>query len=643
MKHSKLLFYTALILYLETVYKIFAYNQISGTSLIYTIIFSIPIILILTVISSLLTPKTNKIITFTITSLLCTYFIFQYIFYLLLSVPFSFQTITLANQAFDFTNVIIEFLIKNFLIIFIFILPFLLLILLKDKINFDKVNLKKQSVYLSLTIVFYIISLLSLQFNKNDIYSVYNLYYHIREERKTILNFGLITFTKLDIKRIFFDFDEQILVENMNTDNSNKEEIKKRPTYNQINIDFDSFILNTNIIEKKNLLEYFKNTLPTNQNEYTGYFKNKNLIFILAEGFNSIAIDPNLTPTLYKLTNNGFVFNNFYSPVFLSTTGGEFQATTGIIPTQTILKNWKINTPNIYYALGNSFNRLNYTTNAYHNWTYSYYERHKTMKTLGFNSYIGCKNGLEKEMNCNWLPSDIDLMNVTIPKYIKNEKFMTYYITVSGHAPYSFTGGNNISVKNKELVINLPYSNNVKAYLASQIELDKALESLINQLEANGTLNDTVIALVGDHYPYTLSINEINELSNYKRDKIVEVNKSNLIIWNNKMTDKIEINKVGSQIDVLPTLLNLFGIEYDSRLIVGKDILSNFEGIAIFSNRSWVTDKGTYFSNENKFISKNNQIVTDEYISEINTKVANSFTISNSIIKYNIYNEIFKQ
>lgn len=642
MKFNKLLFYTFLVLYLELTYKISVYNHIWGINIIYTIIFSIPIIFILTLISSLFKSKINKIISFVLTSFLCIYFIFDYIFYSLFSVPFSFQTIGLANQALDFTNIIIDALIKNIFMVIIFIIPIIVLIILRNKIDFNKVQFKRNLICLGLIVIFYAISILSLQFDKNGIYSVYNIYYHIREERKTILDFGLITFTRLDIKRIIFGFNETILKEDNNDSTKVEEDVLEIITYNQIDIDFDSLITNTNNNEKKNLLEYFKNTYPTNQNDYTGYFKDKNLIFILAEGFNSIAVDPELTPTLYKLTNNGFVFNNFYSPVFLSTTGGEFQATTGLIPTQTILNNWKSNTPNIYYALGNSFNRLNYTTNAYHNWSYSYYQRNKTMKTLGFNSYTGCRNGLEKEMSCSWLPSDIDLMNVTIPKYSKAEKFMTYYITVSGHAPYNFTGGNKIASKNKSLVQDLPYSNSVKAYLATQIEFDKALEVMINKLEADGVLKDTVIAIVGDHYPYTLSTNEINELSDYDKDEIVEVNRSNFVIWNSEMNKKIEIDKVGSQIDVLPTLLNLFGIEYDSRLLVGKDILSDYEGIAIFSNRSWVTDKGTYYVNGNKFVSKNNEEVDEEYISRINTKVANSFTISNSIIKYNIYNEIFK-
>lgn len=641
MKINKLFFYSFLVLYLELIYKISVYHHIWGTNLAYTLLFSIPIIFLITLLDSLFKPKTNKILSFVFTSVFCIYFIFQYIFYSLFSVPFSFQTITLANQALDFTNIIAGALWRNIVMLILFLLPVIILIIFHKKISFNQSSWKKSLICFGIILVFYLLSIISLQFDKGRIYSVYNLYYHIREERKSILEFGLITATRLDIKRTVFDFKETIINEDNNDSNNDITDIPKEITYNETAIDFDTLIANSNNKEVVSLLEYFKSSSSTNQNDYTGYFKDKNLIFILAEGFNQIAVDPDLTPTLYKLTHQGFVFNNFYSPVFLSTTGGEFQATTGLIPTQAILKMWKANTPNIYYALGNSFNRLNYTTNAYHDWTYSYYERNRTMPTLGFTSYTGCRNGLEKEINCKWLPSDIEMMNVTVPKYDTEEKFMTYYITVSGHAPYYMSSGNSIALKNKGYVVDLPYSNSVKAYLATQIELDKALEVLLNKLEADGILDDTVIALVGDHYPYTLSTDEINEISSYEKDGVVEVNHSNFVIWNSAMDKVVEVDKVGSQIDVLPTLLNLFGIEYDSRLIVGKDILSDYEGIAIFSDRSWVSDKGTYFANGGKFIPKNGIEVDQDYISKMNRRVANSFTVSNSIIKYNIYKQIF--
>ena len=262
------------------------------------------------------------------------------------------------------------------------------------------------------------------------------------------------------------------------------------------------------------------------------------------------------------------------------------------------------------------------------------------MHTLGFDNYLGCKNGLEKEMNCSWLPSDVDLMNVTVPKFVDEEHFMTYYISVSGHAPYYMTSGNSIAYKNKDLVKDLPYSDKVKAYVATQIEFDRAIENLINQLDAKGKLDDTVIVITGDHYPYTLTNSEVNEISKYERDDVVEVNHSNLIIWNNAMKEPIKIDKVGSQIDVLPTVLNLFGVEYDSRLIIGRDILSDYPGLAIFSNRSWVSDEGTYFASSKKFVPKNGKNVDDEYIKNMNVEVANRFTTSGIIIKNNAYKKI---
>ena len=170
------------------------------------------------------------------------------------------------------------------------------------------------------------------------------------------------------------------------------------------------------------------------------------------------------------------------------------------------------------------------------------------------------------------------------------------------------------------------------------------LEALVKQLEENGELDDTVIALVGDHYPYTLSTEEMNEAASYTKDGVNEINRSNFILWNNAMEEPIVVDKVGSQIDVLPTLLNLFGIEYDSRLILGKDILSNSEGIAVFSNRSWVTDYGWYQASSRRFTLREGMELEnqDEYINRINNKVNNYFSISKLIVDNDYYTYIIE-
>ncbi len=642
-KINIIFYFIFLIAYFELLTKILIVKSASG--LIYTTLFSIPLIILLVVITKLFNEKINKILTFILTLIITFFYCFQCIFFNLFSVMFSFNTIGLAQNIGEFQNMIWETIFKNIGVIILYLIPFILLIIFNKRLNFKRNHPKTSIVRLALAIIIYVICLLSLFFDKKELYGAYNLYYNINNEIKTVEKFGLATYMRLDIKRVIFGFEEQLITNN-NVDPNKKDEEPNKPkevTYNVTNIDFDNLIANASNNTIKNTLSYFQNTNPTNQNDYTGMFKGKNLIFILAEGFNMIAVDKDLTPTLYKLTHEGFVFNNFYSPVFLSTTGGEFQATTGLVPTQETLSLWKSNKPTITYALGNSFKNIGYNIQSYHNWTYTYYHRDKTMATLGFTDYTGCGNGMEKMINCAWLPSDIEMFNATLPLYKDKTPFTTYYVSVSGHAPYAYnSSGNSIALKNISLVENLPYSNSVKAYLATQIEFDRALEALIKALDEAGILDDTVISFVGDHYPYTLSVDEINEISTYQRDEIIEVNHSNFVIWNNKMEKPITINKVGSQIDVLPTLLNLFGVEYDSRLIVGKDILSDNPGLAIFSNRSWVSDYGTY--NTGNFTLKEGKTLDneDEYIKSMNNLVATNFTLSNNIIKNKIYDYIFK-
>jgi lipoteichoic acid synthase len=226
------------------------------------------------------------------------------------------------------------------------------------------------------------------------------------------------------------------------------------------------------------------------------------------------------------------------------------------------------------------------------------------------------------------------MIKATTSDYLDStEPFMVYYMTVSGHLAYNF-GGNMVAIKNRGKVNNLPYSDSVKAYLATQIELNDALELLIKNLEEKNKLDDTVIVLLADHYPYGLTVDQINEISNYKKDGIIGVNDSNLIIWNSKMKT-IEVDKVSMSIDVLPTVYNLFGIDYDSRLFAGSDILSTREGMAIFNERSWVTDKGKYFGSSNNFVQS--EEIDGNYIKTINNIMNNKISISKLIVKNNYY------
>ena len=611
-------------------------KNIIDSNLIYLVIFMIPFVFLLTIISKLFGNTINKIISLLLVFIITVYFEIQYIFFNLFSVPFSFSTISLANQALDFVTIIKEAIMSHLYGFILILLPFILGVIFNKLLDTRKYHKESIiSLFVMLIISYLSTYLLLVPFNDNSKYAR-ELYYNIDDQVSLIDKFGMLTYTKVDIKRQLFGFETKLVVEENNISTPSIPEGEIDYGFNELDIDFSKLSSNNKTINSLN--NYMSKQQASNKTKYTGMFKGKNLIFILAEGFNEIAVDKDRTPTLYKMINEGFKFNNFYSPVFLSTTGGEFQATTGLIPTQEILGTWKREQPYIAYGIGNIFSKYNYQVQSYHDWTYTYYKRNKTMETLGFNNYTGCGNGLEKKMNCEWLPFDSEMVNVTYEDYMKGDKpFATYYVTVSGHSPYE--AGDNVAMVYKEEVADLPYDYQVKYYLAAQMELDKMLETLVNKLEETGHLKDTVIALVGDHYPYTLSIEQMNQVATYEKDDIIEVNKSNFLLWNSEMKEPIQVDKVGSQIDVLPTLLNLFGLDYDSRLILGKDILSNSEGIAIFSNRSWMTEYGSYNTATKKYIPKKELegMTEKEYIRKINNKVANYFSVSKMIIDTNYY------
>lgn len=383
-------------------------------------------------------------------------------------------------------------------------------------------------------------------------------------------------------------------------------------------IDFDSLESDNQAINDLN--NYIKNQAPTYTNEYTGMFKGKNLIYIMAESFDGYFVDKELTPTLYKMIHDGFYFKNYYTPTNLSTIGGEFSLLTGLLPDLAVLNNqWNGNYNNnghhnyYPYGLGNLFKELDYDVYAYHDYFYNFQNRDYYLKDLGFDNYTACGNGMETRMDCSIFPaSDDEMINGSIDDYINSDKFMVYYVTVSGHAKWGF-GYNAMAEKNKSLVNDLEYSETVRAYISANLELEKAMTTLLDKLSAAGKLDDTVIVMASDHHPYFMEDEQMEELASKELDKY-SLYKNDLIIYNPSV-ENVEIDKVCNTIDVLPTVLNLFGIEYDSRLIVGKDILSDSDGMAIFADYSWLTDNDNDYSNvvSNKYLVSKNIMVYDYY------------------------------
>ena len=632
-----------ILMYLEIVFRLITNITIFNISLLYVILYSIIVSLFISFMSTWLNEKVNKVMFYIFQFFIALIYIVQLCIYKMFGFYFDLSLLSASDQVISFAGDGFKLIIKNTFYIVLLLLPFILLLIFIKRVIIKKTEWKFNLLKLGVMLLIFGVFLLSLNINRDDINSAKKLYYDVSNNELNIKEFGIINSFIIDLHRHIWGFDANINIidgEYEEKPSSEEEEEVVVYEYNNLDIDFDSLIANESNSIVKTMHEYFKNEDGTLQNKYTNYFAGKNLILFMAESFNEIAVREDITPTLYKLVNSGFVFNNFYTPTISSTIGGEFQELTGLVAASGFLSPWKNGENYFPFGLATTFQNLGYNTFAYHDHTYTFQSRHKYLAALGFDNYLGCRNGLENKINCNqWPESDVEMIEATFDDYINSEEpFMVYYVTVSGHGDYGFDYSA-MARKHKDAVANLNYSEKPLAYLAAQIELDQALELLINKLDESGKLDNTVIALVGDHYPYYLSLDEVNEIASYEKDSVVEINRSNFILWNSEM-ETVEIDKVGSQIDVLPTIYNLFGVEYDSRLIIGKDILSTEPGLAIFGNSSWVSDKGTYFASSGKFISHDESEVDSDYIKYMNNIVSNKIAMSRYILTYDYYRKV---
>ena len=382
----------------------------------------------------------------------------------------------------------------------------------------------------------------------------------------------------------------------------------------------------------RTLYTYLAEQTPAMENEYTGLFRGKNLIFIVAEAFNYAIIDPELTPTLYRLSTQGIEFTNFYMPLWSGcTSGGELANLSGLA------MNCEMNT----YSKQKPFNTIGrllmdegYFSRAYHNNVYTFYDRNKTHANLGYEEFIGMGNGMEEGVKDVWPQSDMEMFDFTLPQYIDRQPFSVYYITVSGHCRYNQLG-NAQAKKNWSLVEDLPYSDGVKAYIACNLELEKGLASMVAQLEAAGIADDTVIVMAPDHYPYGLGTawglkhDGLAELYGVKKYDLFQRDKNTLIIWSGALEDMdLQVDAPVCSVDILPTLSNLFGVTYDSRLSVGRDVLGSEEAISLWPDYSWVTEKGSYNASNRQFTPTEGMEIPEGYVERISAIVTNKVKFS---------------
>ncbi|MTI94689.1 MAG: LTA synthase family protein [Firmicutes bacterium] len=608
----------------------------AGTA--YRLLFTIPYALVFFLICTLATGQRNKIILPVLLLINAFVFASQLIYFQVFKTFYSVYSAGNASQIIEFWFETFMVVVRNtHWVLMLFVPPVLLLIFRKRLPLVSAASWKLRMLVILLLVVSQVLGLTTVNLGDRGINSAYDVYYQSSYPVAAVHNFGLLTTIRLDLQRAVMGWTPQIDVPvDAFPDTDPQPDPKK---YNVLDLDFQELLETETEEEYKELHEYFSLVPATEKNEYTGMFEGYNLVFITAESLASYAVHEDVTPTLYKLVNEGFKFTKFYNPYWgVSTSDGEYVATQGLIPRSGVWSMLMSADNYLPFTMGNQLQKLGYKTMAYHNHDYDFYRRHISHPNLGYEFKAV---GMGLDITPAWPESDLEMMEETIHEYIDHQPFHAYYMTVSGHHQYNFLR-NDMAIKNQHLVEDLPYSTEAQAYLATQIELDKALEYLLDQLEAKGVADETLIVLSSDHYPYALSPEAMEELSGHPVEQHFEIHRSPLIIYTQGMESET-IDKPASSLDIIPTISNLLGLDYDSRLLMGQDIFSDDDPLVMFVDGSFITDKGRYNSWTGEFIPNPGVEVDEGYLERMTMLVRSKFHYSARILETDYYRHILGQ
>lgn len=333
-----------------------------------------------------------------------------------------------------------------------------------------------------------------------------------------------------------------------------------------------------------------KETLP--DNEYKNMFKDKNLIVLQVESLENFVIgssvnNSEITPTLNKLLENSLYFNNFYEQTHNGTTSdAELLSNTSLFPVRSGSTFFRF--PNNTYksSLPVLMKDMGYNTLAAHPDKGSYWNWMSALKSIGFETCLDSANFEMDEIIGLGLSDGSYLKQLSA--YIKNQPqpFYNFSITLSNHTPFNMP----------DELIDIDTSGPLKdTKMGKSLEAvhytDKQIGLFLDELDASGLLDNSVVAIYGDHEGvhkfFADEVNAINDDQTWYKNNNLKVP---LIIYSKGMEGKT-IDTIGGQVDILPTLSYLFGVDnskYENSTL-GRNLLNTTKNFAVLSTRKIVS------------------------------------------------------
>ena len=391
---------------------------------------------------------------------------------------------------------------------------------------------------------------------------------------------------------------------------------------------------------------YFEEKDKPQANEMTGILKDKNVIMVLMESMDDWMLGE-YTPTLNRLMDEGINFTRFYTPGYggIRTFNSEFCSNTGSFLSSQGGYAFDYITNDYRQSLASLLEEQGYSAKEFHYNTPNFYSRGVFSKAMGYEEYVYYEDyidGLsEKEMNQLMMDDKILFDNPALNNvFFREGKRLNYIITRSAHLSYKYNEVlSNWGLKKYPEFKTLTDNEETNCALLKAKLVDDMFARMLEELEAHGELENTVIIGMTDHYTYGYKNEQaLLELSGVDENLLLE--RTPCFIWSTDLEPQ-KVDKVLNTSDLLPTVLNLLGVESPYSYLGSDAFDDRYDGFVPFSDGSWIYGDAAWDAKEKKLFSVTGNPVTlsQETQKAVSERVQEFVRINNLILDVDYYKE----
>ncbi|MBN2605559.1 MAG: sulfatase-like hydrolase/transferase [Bacilli bacterium] len=370
---------------------------------------------------------------------------------------------------------------------------------------------------------------------------------------------------------------------------------------------------------------YFEEKTPHETNAYSDIYAGYNLITMTVETLETRFIDETLTPNLYMIQQNGFSFSNFYTTVFQqgATCNSEYMSIVGQSAITT--NDWSNNICDAYsensftYSLANQLNNDGYHTYYFHSGYEWFYNRQTIVPQYGFETVKFQEDLFQLGYDDFNDRFDTQMMYFLDEFVDFNEPFYIDMLTYSMHGAYNQTEFDIHNDRVEAAYPNIELDPEIRNYMEKLVEFDNLIGLIMQKLEENNQLDNTLFVIYPDHYPYMMNSETYSAYIGIEEGSH-EISRQQLLIYATNMNKEIIAN-TGSTMDIAPTILNLIDSSSEFKYFMGTDLLAGITNYVLFSDLT-ITDGENYlYINEDYIGNQANyallELALEDKISEL--------------------------